>query len=44
VANAAYVCPNEANGWISFYNGGTAATDVILDISGYFQSIRPAGF
>ena len=42
-ANAAYVSPSDANGWISFYNGGSADTDVILDVSGYFQSIRSAG-
>lgn len=38
VANGAFVGPNGNNGWIAFYNGGTGATDVILDISGYFQS------
>lgn len=39
-ANAAYVSPDNANGWIAIYNGGSGATDVILDVSGYFEDSR----
>jgi hypothetical protein len=44
VANAALVTPSDANGWISFYNGGSADTEAILDVFGYFQSVRSAIF
>jgi hypothetical protein len=38
VANSAFFNVNEQDGWISLYNGGGAGADVILDVSGYFQS------
>ena len=38
LANSAFFNVNEQDGWISLYNGGSAGADVILDVSGYFQS------
>jgi hypothetical protein len=38
VANSAFFNVEEQNGGISLYNGGSAGADVILDVSGYFQS------
>jgi hypothetical protein len=40
VANAANVSASDANGWIAIYNTSGGGTDVILDVSGYFESSR----
>jgi hypothetical protein len=40
VANAAFPSANNANGWVSIYNASGGSTDVILDISGYFETSR----
>jgi hypothetical protein len=40
VANAASVSASDANGWIAIYNASGGGADVILDVSGYFESSR----
>jgi hypothetical protein len=38
VAKGASVPPNDANGWIAIYNASGGSTDLILDVSGYFET------
>jgi len=40
VAKGASVTPSESNGWIAIYNASGGGTDVILDVSGYFENAR----
>jgi hypothetical protein len=39
VANAAIVPAGTPSGGISLYNGGPAATDVVIDMNGYFAAV-----
>ncbi|WP_152626700.1 hypothetical protein [Streptacidiphilus carbonis] len=40
VARGASVSPSQLNGWIAIYNASGGGTDLILDISGYFENAR----